>query len=269
MNSRNNKSSGELKREVLHELNKVNSDLNSLQGRLTPGQLIDDALFTSVGHSPRVVYDHLIANPLGTALLSLGTLLLMENDSHVTYESQLRHRSRQQVDSFKVRVSEVNEKIHGLVDRTKEKIERSSDKISGIKETLFKKDEFTTTGEDDLNQGGELGTGSIDHLKETVSAKVESVKNLNPLTFAAIGVGLGALTGIALPVSEKEQTLIDQKLGNQMSLFSREFLDAINQSVNVLRDEFLEKFSELDVSIFEKKNAAAGRNETYRTDSKM
>jgi hypothetical protein len=256
MNSRDNKSSGELKREVLQELNKVNSDLNSLQGRLTPGQFIDDALFTSVGHSPRVVYDHLVANPIGTALLSLGTLLLMENDLHVTYESQLRNRSREQVDALRVRVSGVNEKIHGLVDRTKEKIERSSDKISGIKETLFKKDEFTTTGE-------------YDHLKETVSAKVESVKHLHPLTFAAIGVGLGALTGIALPVSEKEQTLIDQKLGNQMSLFSREFLDAINQSVNVLKDEFLERFSELDVSIFEKKNAASGRNENCCTDSRL
>ena len=301
MNLRDNKSSGELKREVLHELNKVNNDLDRLQGRLTPGQFIDDALFTPIGRNPRAVFDHLLANPVGTAFLSIGTLLLMENDSHVTYESQIKdrsqvalNRSREQVGVVKAKMSGVNEKIHGVMDRTKEKIDLSKDKISGLKNKFSKKDEFTTTGEYDLTQGGELGTGSIDDMKmdsadvkdvkgkitskvsaftdnirSTTMHQVDTVKNLDPMTFAAIGAGLGALTGIALPVSEKEQTLIDQKLGNQMTVFSSEFQDAINQSVKILKDEFLGKFTDFDVSIFGRKNSSPGVNETYRTDSQI
>ncbi len=305
MNSRDNKSSRELKREVLDELNNVNKDLDRLQGRLTPGQFIDDALFTPVGRNPRAVYDHLIANPIGTAFLSLGTLLLMEDDSHVTYESQLRTRShsvmdksraqmgavKAQVGSVKEKVAGYNDKLHTAVDRTKAKIDSSREKISGLKDKFSKKDDFTTTGEYDLTQGGELGSGSIDDMKQNfgevkdnVSAKidsfadnvksttvnqVETVKNMDPMTFAAIGAGLGALTGIALPVSEKEQTMIDQRMGNQMTTLSSEFQEAINQSVKVLKDEFLGKFTDFDVSIFGRKNASSGVNETYRTDSQI
>ncbi len=284
MNSRDNKSSGELKREVLHELNNVNNDLDRIQGRMTPGQFIDDALFTPVGRNPRAIYDHLIANPIGTAFLSLGTLLLMEDDSHVTYETQMRtrtsgvyHRSIDQVDAVKAKVSGVNQKLHGAIDRTKEKIDQSKDKITGLKNKVTGKlDSFqngNNTGEADLYQGGELGANSIDTLKDnigedfdqvkqTVSTKMDTVKNLDPMTFAAIGAGLGALTGIALPVSDKEQTLIDQKLGGKMSVISSEFQDALNQSVKMLKDELLGKFTDFDVNLFRK-------NETYRSDSQI
>ncbi|MES2527259.1 MAG: hypothetical protein V4598_09230 [Bdellovibrionota bacterium] len=295
MNLRDNKSSGELKREVLHELNKVNNDLDSIQGRMTPGQFIDDALFTPVGRNPRVVYDHLIANPIGTAFLSLGTLLLMENDSHVTYESQLRSRSssairqsKDQLDVVKNKVADVNQKLQGAVDRTKEKLDQSREKITGLKDKITGFKETHLTGEYDLQEGGELGATSvsdtltskvdtiknnfedftsnasenIDQVKQTVSTKMDTVKNLDPMTFAAIGAGLGALTGISLPVSEKEQTLIDQKLGNQMSTFSSEFQDAINQSVKMLKDELIGKFTNFDIGPFRK-------NETYRSDSQV
>lgn len=276
MNSRDNKSSRELKREVLQELNQVNSDIDRIQGRLTPGQFIDDAIFHPVGRNPRTTFDHLKANPIGTAFLSIGTLLLMEDDSHVTYESQMKTRSssimensRYQATLLKGKVSDmrgnmngkvtgVNEKIHGVIDRTKEKVTGLKDKISG------------TTGESSLGEGGELGFSSIDQLKDNVVGSIDdvketAVKNLDPMTFVAIGAGLGALTGIALPVSEKEQSLIDKKASGKLNEFSSEFQDAINQSVKVLKDEFLGKFTDFDLSIFGKKsstNETSQRNNT-------
>ncbi len=224
MNIKDNKSSEELKGEVLHELKTVKSDLDRLQNRLTPGQLIDDALLTSVGKNPRAIFEHLAANPVGTTFLSLGTFLLMENDSHLTHESQLRDSSRNQV--------------------------------SLLRDKFSKKDVPQRTGEIALGQGGELGESSIDHLKENLEVKVGSIKNIDPLTLAAIGAGLGALTGIALPISQKEQTLVDQKLGGTLKTFQSEFQEALNQSVNVLKEEFVSKFNDLDVNIFEKKNLA-------------
>ena len=286
MNSKDNKTSRELKREVLQELNQVNSDIDRIQGRMTPGQFIDDALFQPVGRSPRAIFDHLKANPVGTAFLGLGTLLLMEDDNHVTYEKQMKLRSgaalensRYQATLLKGKISdirgEVNGKVHGVIDRTKSKVTGLKEKVSGLTSHV--------TGENSLGEGGELGASSIDdridslkgsfddvkqsisNVRETVFNEVEAVKNLDPMTYAALGAGLGALTGIALPVSEKEQTLIDQKAAGRLNEFSAEFQDAINQSIKVLKDEFLGRFTDFDVSLFGRKSSSV--NETSRPNS--
>jgi hypothetical protein len=287
MNSKDTKSSRELKREVLQDLNEVNNDMNRIQGRLTPGQLIDDALFQPIGQNPRAIFDHLKANPIGTAFLGLGTLLLMEDDSGGTYEGHIRKRSsslyentRYQATLLKGRVSDVNrdvnqkvsgvnEKIHGVIDRTKSKVD-------GLKDKFSKSDQaFTSgaTGESDLGEGGELGSSSIDELKDNfgdvkgnITGKFEdsvsTLKNLDPMTYVALGAGLGALTGIALPVSDREQLMIDQKASGKLSEFSSQFQDALNQSVKVLKDEFLGKFTDFDVNLFGNKSRT---NETFNS----
>ncbi len=294
MNSKDTKTSRELKREVLDDLNEVNNDMNLIQGRLTPGQLIDDALFQPIGQNPRAIFDHLKANPIGTAFLGLGTLLLMEDDSHVTYEGHVRQRSaslyentRYQATLLKGRVSDVNrdmsQKVSGVNSKIHGAIDRSKSKVQGLKSKLSKDDQTfssDTTGEYDLGEGGELGASSVDQLKENIGGvkekvsnfkgkaidRVDAVKNLDPMTYAALGAGLGALTGISLPVSEKEQTLIDEKASGKLNEFSSEFQDAINQSVKVLKDEFLSKFTDFDVNLFGKKQSSQQSGESFRND---
>ncbi len=249
MNLKENKTSGELKRDVLNELQNVRHDLDNIQGRLTPGAFIDDALFQPVGKNPRAIFDHLKTNPIGTAFLSLGTILLMEDESQVTYETSLRNRGSSVRSKVESKVGEVNQKLHGAVDNTKSKIEKFRNKFSG--------DENTKGAEFDFNAGGELGNSSIDanpgEIKDTAFDAIAEVKGLDPMTFMAIGAGLGALTGISLPVSETEQTMIDQKFQGKLSEFSSEFQDAINQSVQILKDEFLGKFKDFDVNLFKAK----------------
>ena len=101
-------------------------------------------------------------------------------------------------------------------------------------------------------------------MKDTAFNEVETVKNLDPMTYMAIGAGLGALTGIALPVSEREQTFINEKASGKLNEFSEEFQDAINQSVKVLKDEFIGKFTDFDVSVFGRKSPVS---ETSRGDN--
>ena len=316
MNSKDNKSSRELKREVIQELNQVNSDLDRIQGRLTPGQFIDDTLFHPVGRNPRAIFDHLAANPIGTAFLGLGTLLLMEDDTHVTYERQMKQKAastientRYQATLLKGTVGNANERLHDRVAGYNEKIQGVSNKLHGvIDKTKGKVSELkgkiphghkdvsagTTTGEYDLGAGGELGSSSVDEIKqnftdakenisgrvseftdridtlasgvkETAIQQADTVKNLDPMVWIAVGAGLGALTGAALPVSEKEQTLVDQKMSGKLNEFSSEFQDAINQSVRVLKDEFLGRFTDFDVSLFGRKSSAS--NETFRGET--
>lgn len=295
MNSKDTKTSRELKREVLDELNKVNNDMNSIQGRLTPGQIIDDALFQPIDRNPRAMFDHLKANPIGTAFLGIGTLLLMEDESHVTYEGRVRKSTSSALENTRYqatllkgsasninremheKVSGISQKLHGAIDRTKSKVEGLKNKFSQD-DQAFSSD---STGEFALGEGGELGASSIDQLKENIGEvsqnisgrvsdfkgkvmdEVDVVKNLDPMTFAAIGAGLGALTGVSLPVSEKEQTLIDQNASGKLNEFSSEFQDAINQAVKVIKDEFIGKFTDFDVSLFGRKQQNA---DTFRND---
>lgn len=282
MNSRDSKSSRELKQEVIDELNKVNSDLDRIQGRLTPGQFIDDTVFRPVGNNPRAIFDHLAANPVGTAFLGLGTLLLMENESHVSNESFLKSKAgsavenaRYQATLLKGTAENVEEKIgqtvSGYTDRLQDvsnkvqnSIIRVKDKVQNLKGKLPHE-----TGEASLGSGGEMGASSLDELKENftdvksfATREMETVRNLEPLTLVAIGAGLGALTGIAVPVSGKEQKIVDGFSG-PIGTFRTEFQDALNQSVKVLRDELIGRFSAVDVNIFGKKSA---QNETFRPD---
>ncbi len=254
MNSKDSKSSKEIKQEVLHELNLVNNDLDRIQGRLTPGQFIDHALFTPVRKNPRAIFDHLRANPIGTAFLSLGTLLLMEDESHRTYESQVRT------------------KTSSAIQKSREEIQLAKQKVSSIKNKFQRDKGYTSvTGESDLGLGGELGASSVEsnmnqfkenlsELKDKVAMNVETVKSLDPMTYIAIGAGLGALTGVSLPVSEKEEMFIDKKASGKLSEFSSEFQDAINRSVKVLKDELLGKFVDFDVSVFGRERPVSDSN---------
>ena len=45
MKSQSTKSSGELQQEVRNEVRNVNRDIDNIQGRLSPGRIIDDAIF--------------------------------------------------------------------------------------------------------------------------------------------------------------------------------------------------------------------------------
>lgn len=259
MNLKDDKTSGELKNEVLNELQNVRRDLDLLQRRITPGQIIDDALFRPVGRTPRMIFDHLKANPIGTAFLSLGTILLMENDSHVTYESSLRTRGASVINKTRSDVKAVRTKVDQAVDKTRSKIEEIKQKMTpgNIPRAEFQ-----------FNEGGELGHSSFEdtvqdfktgiqenlgEIKDSAFAKVAEVaeiKELDAMAVMAMGAGLGALTGVSLPVSAKEDELIDQKLSGTLSEFSSEFQEAINQSVKILKNELLGKFTNFDVNLF-------------------
>ena len=55
-----NKSTQELKQQVLTDIQRVRDDINELKNRMTPGQIIDDAIFyRRVDRSPAATFDYL------------------------------------------------------------------------------------------------------------------------------------------------------------------------------------------------------------------
>lgn len=143
MKSQNTKSSDELQREVRQEVRNVNRDLDNIQGRLSPGKIIDDAIFSSHGRSPAAIFDHLKRNPIGTTFLSLGTLLLMEDESHTTYESSARNKISSARSTVNDKMSLAKEKIQSHMpvrDPNAPSItEKAKAKLSGVKDSFDSK----------------------------------------------------------------------------------------------------------------------------------
>lgn len=122
MNSNTNKSSRQLSKEVRHQLNTVDNDIDRLTNRLSPGRLIDDAVFARYRGNPRATFDHLKANPLGATFLTLGSILLMEDENHNSYESLSRKRASSTYAQTQARANSLIDDAKGKVNDLKENI---------------------------------------------------------------------------------------------------------------------------------------------------
>lgn len=119
------KTSAELQQEVHGQIDKIGANIEGVRSRMTPGSLIDDAIFYPHGKSLTATYSHLKDNPMGTMFLSLGTLLLMEDQNRVTYEEHLKSSMSEAAEKGSLKYNEikrnVGEKAHELSDELRSK----------------------------------------------------------------------------------------------------------------------------------------------------
>ncbi len=74
----------------------------------------------------------------------------------------------------------------------------------------------------------------------------ESASGMQPMAFMALGAGLGALTGASLSGEDDEFGNLEEKL----SEFNHDLQEALNESANVLKNQFMSDFKDLNVNIF-------------------
>ena len=272
MKSQNTKSSGELQREVRQEIRNVNRDIDNIQGRLTPGRIIDDAIFYNHSRSPAAIFDHLKRNPIGTTFLSFGTLLLMEDETNTTYETTARKKIATARTTVNDKIAVAKEKIQShmpvkdpfepsISEKAKEKLIHVKDtfdsKVSEIRESL--KDTFLSA--DESNSEGYAGLdvestkgSKLQNVKEKLSAGLvqgkEKLQNMDHTTFMALGAGLGVLTGASLPISEAEERMVHDKLEGRLSDFNSELREAMNECSNILKDLLINDLKEYPVKFF-------------------
>lgn len=291
MKSQNTKSSDELKKEVRHELRNVRKDLDELQGRLSPGQIIDDAIFYSHGRSLGATYDHLKNNPIGTTFLSLGTILLMEDESHQTMEQNARSKVISAKDSIqsvkenvketvksklphkelapgtapsvgdigKEKVDELKSTVQSKVGEVKEEFQSRQEEIKAKAAEVMeafgeKKQQIAEKKEEKREAIKERVSGAFEGGKEKFSGALESskdkIKNLDPLSFMALGAGLGALTGASLPISDAERDFMEDKISDKFSGLGQELQEAINETSNILKDLVIHDVKEYNFKVF-------------------
>lgn len=309
MNSKNTKSSHELKKEVIHELRRVEDDLDRIERRLSPGQFIDEAIFQGKNRGPRETFDYLKSNPIGTTFLTMGTILLMEDeDTHLSYEEMMRVKSSQYY-------NETRERASSSIGEAKASYHQAMDKAQNLKQKVVSKfhkdeasstdfgtgfvekeatpsmgerisDQFSSAGEslkenlsgvaqsavqtarskmDSSVSGGpglkERVSGAISSAKETLGSASESMRsrgheaytiarNLDPLTYVALGASLGAITGATLPVSEKEGAFVDERLNLKFEEFKKDLKEAMDQSKSSLKNDFFNDLKDFNFNLF-------------------
>jgi hypothetical protein len=229
MKSQNTKTSDRLQREVRQDLRNVRRDLESMAARISPGQFLDDAIFYRHGGTIRGSIDHLKNNPIGTTLLTLGTLLLMEDEDNETYENKLRNRAVEGVGRIKVHRS------HGdLAART---ARNDGDNTESSKEAVSSSDLSNWRSSDETPKAQKIKDG-FSHAREKMSESIETsretLRNLDPITYMALGAGLGVLTGAALPVSDREQSFVTEKMSARLSTLETDLRNAMDECTSVL-----------------------------------
>jgi ElaB/YqjD/DUF883 family membrane-anchored ribosome-binding protein len=336
MKSPNTKSSDELKREVHQELRRVERDIDALQGRLTPGQFLDDAIFYRRERSLGATFDHLKRNPIGTTFLSLGTIMLMEDENRRSMEQVMRNKASTFAGTVRDSVHTVGETVRGqlphreagadagpgTVDRARDKIHQLKDtvqskvrhlrgtmqeqvddvkgKISDVQNRVqdkFASSDSARTGDESnfsFDGGAAAGPGTGERIpgkiagareklsgifeegREKISSAIgqerekltsafdqgrerastaygagrETIRNMDPITYMALGAGLGALTGMALPLSEKESEFVEGRFSDRLSSFNDDLEAAVNECSNILKDLVIQDVKDFNVSLF-------------------
>lgn len=163
MNLNDTKSSETLRKEITHDLDRLDTKVDRLKDRLTPGQIIDDAVFGSYRGNPKACFNYLKDNPLGTSFLAIGTMLLLDNEGE-SYEHYLRSQSRVVYSDYKNKAMETR-------GRLGEKVESISHDLRSKSEQLARQ------GEEKMAQLKGAGRQLKDQVKGKISSKTQEVKD--------------------------------------------------------------------------------------------
>lgn len=260
---RTTKSTQELKDQVMNDLKRVKDDFEEIKQRMTPGQLIDDAIYyRRGGGNPAATFDFLKQNPVGTSFLTLGTLLLMEGSDHVSMEQKGRTIIKDTGVKYGDRIKEYKTKAHDLKQKVGDKID---DLRSGAEDLKIKYGEAVDTVENTLNQakdsissaeteGVSAARSKFSAMKGAIadrsSEALETVKNLDPMTYMVLGAGLGTITGAALPVSDVEDRMMSGEVQDKFNKFRSELEVALNESANILKNELIGGVTDFNIKLF-------------------
>lgn len=145
MNLNDTKSSKDLRKEITQDLDRLDSNINALKERMSPGQMIDDAIFRSYRGDPKRSFNYLKANPVGSSLLALGTLLLIDNEGE-SYEQYLKKQSKVAYQEYRVKASDLKLKATHAKDRIGSQVEEMSRDVKGLARELMQQGEDKLQG---------------------------------------------------------------------------------------------------------------------------
>jgi ElaB/YqjD/DUF883 family membrane-anchored ribosome-binding protein len=250
------RSSDEIQSGIRDTRQRMDETLDELSQRLTPRSLLNSAMDwwdenssniagkSRVEKTYRMVSHQVKKHPAPSLLIGAGLVWLFlnsdEEDSHPA-SSPERHRPQEKpadgpkngaslTDKIADKASEAGEVVSGAVDSIRQK---THDLVEGANEVGGKARELYTSGQQTVKD--KLGSG-MERLQDAVDDY--------PLAVGAAFLALGALAGVILPPTRREDSLLGQK--------SDEIVGEIREKGENLLEQGKEKASAMGDGLLEK-----------------
>lgn len=211
------KSPEALEREIDAKRASISSLVDSLERRLSPGQLIDQALAYTKGGGGEFFHNLSTTvknNPVPTLLTGFGIawLAINQNKPYVagppSSGPSLKDKVSGALGQASDAVGQAGSRLHEAVDQAKDTTHSLGDKVSDLghraADTLGASTQQAREFAHDIQ-------GRLQTQASQLPGQLKQLMNEQPLVVAAVGIALGALLGAALPSTRQEDELLGAK----------------------------------------------------------
>lgn len=221
-----------LEQEINAKRERISHIVDSLESRLSPGQLFDQALAYTKGNGGEFFGNlgtTLKNNPVPTALTAVGLAWLAMNQNRpfnpgaASHGPGLGDTLSSAVDSVKEAFSHAGDRLHSATDSAKDALSHAGDRLHSATDSAKAKaydlkgkaSDLSHSTSDSLGQTTQSVRRSahdardqINHGADVVKSQFDYLLKEQPLVLAALGIALGAAIGAALPSTRKEDELL-------------------------------------------------------------
>ena len=207
--------------EIEHTRHEMDSTLNAIENRLTPGQLVDQGLDYLKGSGANEFVRNLGGqvknNPLPIALMGIGIAWLMASgrnqpsyggSSYDTYTSSgpgMGERAGEMKDQLKDRVSGATQSVRDRMSQAGSSLssagQSARDRVGQVGSTL------SSAGQSARERASQIGE-SAKYQVERARSGMDYMMREQPLALGAIGLAVGALMAAMAPRTRKEDELM-------------------------------------------------------------
>lgn len=221
-----------LEQEINAKRERISNIVDSLESRMSPGQLFDQALAYTKGNGGEFFGNlgtTLKNNPVPTALTAVGLAWLAMNQNRPFNPGPYSHgpglgdKLSGAVDSVKEAFSHASDRLHSATDSAKGALSQAGDRLHSATDSAKAKaydlkdkaSDMTHSTSDSLGssaksmrRGVHDARDQINHGTEVVKSQFDHLLKEQPLVMAALGIALGAAIGAMLPSTRKEDELL-------------------------------------------------------------
>jgi hypothetical protein len=186
---------------------RLEQTLDEIRGRLTPGQMLDEALDYvrdgSGGEFVRNLGRQVRGNPLPVTLVGAGLAWLMASSRRGAVPPA-RTDYRNVAERFAASESDLAEETESLSARTSQAAASARDSVSSAYHDVT---ESVSVSADRLQQGMSGAAGRASHMSRQTAQNVNRLFHDQPLILGALGLALGAALGSAFPATRTENRM--------------------------------------------------------------
>jgi hypothetical protein len=207
-----NKTAADVEREVEASRSDLDRNVEALKGKMTPGQIFDEASRAMGGAGQQVLsklVDQIKENPMPLAVMGLGLAWLMSGSSRKSddggYERYRGYSEPRSFGSQSERGGGMRERMHGLGDKATDALSEAKDRLSDMGASAGDR------GRQAFQTLGSAASSAADRAAQYGDQAKQAFGNVlerEPLIIGALGLVVGAAIGASLPNTAVEDRAV-------------------------------------------------------------